>query len=797
MLLLDTQQVIQADATGIFLLALLIAPFVIPAIVKKAKISEAEDIKNSNPDGFKRVMGYHSSYIDYQNAKRIVEKKYLIVSAQKEYEEEQRKAAAERELRNKVNELRRSCPYATNGKSDSYIVSNEYSIRQEEKRHAERESRAKKILQDYPLGAKEICGYISSWGMSDENISKLINNESTIRDKQKECEVNEAELKLLTPQFNALKTKYPLGVSAVCLEKKWSTSSAEHVRLLLSMPGLIAEKQEQREDLLLKNKARLDTITKRAKELISDGSRTRAKVFVSQNYGAKVADRVLGIIDAEEEFKALSKHLDSVANNQNTFAQETRNIIPNVFEGWGWYKYNFEMQYVDDSLNEKSNTMTVWQAFSESCCFDDTVSYEYYPGYKKNRIFKSQLEGTYRYNEQSWDRVMSFILKMKDKYGEEIFVVLANTDHLNEYAFDNNYKYFIEQLKQSGVKYGETMLTDKTESQNRKYIVVDIITENANLKQYCESLFHYRHIMQIKNNQGMTGVVFITMLKCFDGAEVEDLNKRKIKEREDAERKAKAERERQIQEQNDISEAKSIANSYSIGFKRYFPNTSSYSIDASQARSIILKKTAIREYEETLSRLRNSVSNWDTVRGVPHYFFYYYYPTRFTSISADSQEARRLVYNFKDGVAHNTVKDLVVNKIKSTFNSGDISKLCFACIPASTRSVNQNRYEDFSREVCQTLGMANAFDYITITKEKTPSHLGGSDSAEYSYDKSFFNGKLVVLFDDIVTRGGSISSMKSELEGLGAVVICAVSIGRTFSDWNGNAPKPHPYTGRI
>ncbi len=797
MLLLDTQQVIQADATGIFLLALLIAPFVIPAIVKKAKISEAEDIKNSNPDGFKRVMGYHSSYIDYQNAKRIVEKKYLIVSAQKEYEEEQRKAAAERELRNKVNELRRSCPYATNGKSDSYIVSNEYSIRQEEKRHAERESRAKKILQDYPLGAKEICGYISSWGMSDENISKLINNESTIRDKQKECEANEAELKLLTPQFNALKTKYPLGVSAVCLEKKWSTSSAEHVRLLLSMPGLIAEKQEQREDLLLKNKARLDTITKRAKELISDGSRTRAKVFVSQNYGAKVADRVLGIIDAEEEFKAISKHLDTVAKNQDTFAQETRNIIPDVFEGWGWYKYSFGMQYLDDSMNEKSNTMTVWQPFSESCCFDDTVSYEFYPNKKKNRIFKSQLEGTYRYNEKTWDKVISFISRMKDKYGEEVFVILANTDHLNEYAYDNNYHYFIEQLKKTGVRYGETMLTDKAESQNRKYIIVDIITENANLKQYCESIFHYRHIMQVRSNQGMTGVVFISLLKCFEGSEVEELNKKKIKEREDAIRKAKEEEERRIKEQNDISEAKSIASSYPIGFKRFFPNTSLYSIDASQARSIVNKKSAIRDYEDTMSRLRSSVSNWETVRGVPHYFFYYYYPTRFTSVSADSQEARRLVYNFKDGIAHSRVKDLVVNKLRSTFSSNDTSKMCFACIPASTRSVNQSRYEDFSREVSQALGMADAFNYITITKEKTPSHLGGTDSAEYSYDRSFFNGKMVVLFDDIVTRGDSVASMKHELEALGAVVICAISIGRTYSDWNGNTPKPHPYTGRV
>ena len=93
--------------------------------------------------------------------------------------------------------------------------------------------------------------------------------------------------------------------------------------------------------------------------------------------------------------------------------------------------------------------------------------------------------------------------------------------------------------------------------------------------------------------------------------------------------------------------------------------------------------------------------------------------------------------------------------------------------------------------------MADAYNYITITREKTPSHLGGTDSAEYSYDRSFFNGKIVVLFDDIVTRGDSVASMKHELETLGAVVICAISIGRTYSDWNGNVPKPHPYTGRI
>ena len=91
--------------------------------------------------------------------------------------------------------------------------------------------------------------------------------------------------------------------------------------------------------------------------------------------------------------------------------------------------------------------------------------------------------------------------------------------------------------------------------------------------------------------------------------------------------------------------------------------------------------------------------------------------------------------------------------------------------------------------------MSNAYNYITITKEKRPAHLGSDDRAEYSYDRTFFEGKFVVLFDDIVTRGGSVSSMKSELEALGAIVVCAISIGRTYSDWNGNSPIPHPWTG--
>ena len=801
MFFLYTSPVIQADATGLFLLALLLSPFVIPPLVKKAKISEAEEIKSRYPDGFKKIIGYLGYSIDYHKAKEIINKRSEIVYAQSEYEEQKQKEAEERRIKEKAREIRRICPHATQGKSDDYIVYYEIKIRQEEKRYLEQEARARQIIKDNPLGIKAINGSsYSSESLNDSLIKKIIDNESAIHVKQKECEANEAELKRLMPQLNELKKRYPMAVVMICYRNKWSISNAEHVNRLLAESESLPQLQHEQEERLLDNESMLGKIVKKAKDYAAQENKIRAKKRLSLDFGERVAEKVMEIIEDDEKFQAFSKHLDLIEASQNSFAQETRSIFPSILEGWGWYKYQFTMEYMGEKTNDshfKSNTLTVWQAFYQSCCFDDAISYEFYPHYKNNRSIRKRLKEDSYYNSNVWDKVISFISRIKAKYGNELFVIFANTDKLDGQAFHHNYGYIEGKLKSAGIQCGYSILSGEVDSSNRKYVVIDIITENTQIKHYCWALFHYRHIMQLGIHQGTTGIVYISMLKCFDGAEVEELNKKKIKEREEELRKAREEEERRLRDERTVSEANRIAVLYPIGFKRFFPDITSGSISASQARIIVNKKEELFGYERTLSRLKSSVSGWDTVRGIPHYFFYYYYPTRFTTVSADSQEARKLVYNFKDGYLHNRVKDLVVSKIRNTFDPTCISKLCFVCIPASTRAVHQSRYKEFSQEVAQALGMSNAYDHITITREKTPSHLGGTNVAEYSYDSSFFNGKLVVLFDDIVTRGDSLSSMKQELERLGASVICAISIGRTYSDWNGNTPKPHPYTGRL
>lgn len=143
------------------------------------------------------------------------------------------------------------------------------------------------------------------------------------------------------------------------------------------------------------------------------------------------------------------------------------------------------------------------------------------------------------------------------------------------------------------------------------------------------------------------------------------------------------------------------------------------------------------------------------------------------------------------------VANLVANKLKQTFISSDLGGLCFMCVPASTRITNENRYRAFAERVCSETGMTNGFRYISIVRDKEPSHLGGTTPAEYSYDESAIKGSFIVLFDDVVTTGHSMRDLKNKLENMGAIVVCTISIGRTYSDYHGENHQPHPYTGTL
>lgn len=206
-----------------------------------------------------------------------------------------------------------------------------------------------------------------------------------------------------------------------------------------------------------------------------------------------------------------------------------------------------------------------------------------------------------------------------------------------------------------------------------------------------------------------------------------------------------------------------------------------------------------RAREQRIQNLPNKVASWNKFHSLPYYFFYYYYPTRFTDVSSESQKARRLIWNFKDGMSINPpVYKLVGDKLKQTFTSDELKELTFIGIPASTRQTHKDRYEDFCKRLCEYTGMRNAYPHVTIEKEKTPKHLSPtheSEPAVYEFNRSFFQDARVIIFDDVVTQGNSLLAMKLRMERvLGATVIAAISLGRTYSDYRGDNRQPHPYS---
>ena len=167
----------------------------------------------------------------------------------------------------------------------------------------------------------------------------------------------------------------------------------------------------------------------------------------------------------------------------------------------------------------------------------------------------------------------------------------------------------------------------------------------------------------------------------------------------------------------------------------------------------------------------------------PQYNAYSYIPTHIEASKSD-WSVRRFIWSFKKGEdkAVKRAAKVTVKMLNEKFNRTD--DVVFACIPASSAELSQARYEEFSRLVCEATGMINAYDHIKVEGEKLAIHEYGSRKAIYNthvvtFDKEWFNGKQVILFDDIITRGHNFAVMADQLERFGADVWGGCFIGKT------------------
>lgn len=204
------------------------------------------------------------------------------------------------------------------------------------------------------------------------------------------------------------------------------------------------------------------------------------------------------------------------------------------------------------------------------------------------------------------------------------------------------------------------------------------------------------------------------------------------------------------------------------------------------------REAEIRNLPSTLS---NCVLSWGIHSGCTikhkHFFEYYSYNYHKDDATSSMWNTWKLVWNFKNDpsknissyehtTALNKVIDLVEGELRRTFGP-KTEHLTLVCLTASTQRKTELRFKDFAEKVCRDLNMTNAYPYIKVVGEGGAMHEGGSGATSKSYNPSFFNGKYVVLFDDVRTTGKSLERERRILENYGAKVICAITIAQTVS----------------
>lgn len=170
-----------------------------------------------------------------------------------------------------------------------------------------------------------------------------------------------------------------------------------------------------------------------------------------------------------------------------------------------------------------------------------------------------------------------------------------------------------------------------------------------------------------------------------------------------------------------------------------------------------------------------------------------YYPTnKFRSLPEPFSSCRKELWNFKDGFSTEMWIELLISCIYYSPLVLD-KNVIFCVIPASTKTKNIVRFQKISAEISSNFKWKNGFDAIKITedRETLKGTSGVSKIFNLSYDQMKIQGKNVILFDDVKTKGKSFSENADKLIELGAKSVKGIFIGETYDLRKNGIPSWH------
>ena len=175
---------------------------------------------------------------------------------------------------------------------------------------------------------------------------------------------------------------------------------------------------------------------------------------------------------------------------------------------------------------------------------------------------------------------------------------------------------------------------------------------------------------------------------------------------------------------------------------------------------------------------------YQSLINTPIHSMFSYLPTKYDA-TPNQWRTRGLVWDFKAGQHTEYVAKMIAAEILQHFGCF-AENLVFACIPASNPEANETRYKEFSALVCQYTGAESAYNHIRVNGKRyaVHEHHNGEKELKQTYvvdfDEEFFNGKKVIVFDDVITSGNSYVNFSRILDNFGAEVLSGFFLAKTM-----------------
>lgn len=173
-------------------------------------------------------------------------------------------------------------------------------------------------------------------------------------------------------------------------------------------------------------------------------------------------------------------------------------------------------------------------------------------------------------------------------------------------------------------------------------------------------------------------------------------------------------------------------------------------------------------------------------RGTYGQYVYYaylpYYPKRY-DVSFDLEEYRQIIYRFKNGDIGEETGRLMGWFIRELLQRIHLTipiNWWFCVIPASTERKTRARFRNFCKTVCDYTGLLNGYNIIYNTFDREAIHLTNNRVSPLSFiNIREVSGKRIILFDDIITTGGSFTQTAEKLLDNGALEVIGLFLGQT------------------